>query len=230
MSVKNMRLLDDGTVMIPRPDPVAEAELDKTHIRIRSELRWMPRRIIEIMPDLLRPFELGKCTVIGRGPSIQRLSYRDFPDIDEPIICINTSYEIVSKICPRHNLYVIAVDRPMAQIIKPEEGTTVLVPAEYLNLFANHPRVMSFEEILGHSARATTAIKTLQIILACQVKKVRFYGFDFCVDHEREAVGSGPHHSGSYAHTCRQIAVLLKDANYEFRMPAPHEPLVPSWF
>lgn len=40
----NLRQAPDGSFFLPKPDPEAEARLDKMYQRIPGELRWIPKK------------------------------------------------------------------------------------------------------------------------------------------------------------------------------------------
>ena len=91
MGIK-VRKLTDGTFSLPRSNHHIEEMLSEHFIKYPNENRWYPKINLtsKNIFDLLPLFKGKVCYLIGKGPSLDRLTANWLP-VDCPILCINES-------------------------------------------------------------------------------------------------------------------------------------------
>lgn len=125
VGMSGIRVLKDGTLMIPRSNKALEDALDKKHIRYTGELRWVERKDAGLpMSDLEGLFTNG-VYIVGKGPSLDRLVREDFTE-PWPILAINESVHTIARLELENKVFGVQQDTDLKDTCL-APGTKVLV-------------------------------------------------------------------------------------------------------
>ena len=110
-AVANIRKFADGTFGIPRRNATIEGIIDKDFVRFPNEPRWYPAHPCGNKFECLRPIFSGKpCYIIGKGPSLDRLT-ADYFDRTSPILAVNESIHKIESFDLPNPIFMMQIGR-----------------------------------------------------------------------------------------------------------------------
>lgn len=162
-----LRTHEDGTVTIARSDRVAEEFLDKNMLRCKNELVWKPKFVAGATSlHVLKPIFAGnRCYVVGKGPSLDKIKERDFPDPRAPVIALNEAVLTVEKLDIPNPIFGLQQDAKLKDSCYPETAE-LLVSQKAIQFYDGKPRVYAFS-----SLRYGISINSLSVLAAMEIAK-----------------------------------------------------------
>lgn len=228
---QRIRHLGDGTIMIPRINKEAEAWLDSRYVRCPNQLRWWLARPDEWpSPEPLRKLIEGKTVyLIGKGPSLDKISKADFDDTTSPILCINHSLKTIKGLGLPNPLVGVQYDGALG--LSCYQDTPMIVSRRAFGYFRGKKDIYPFREGQYGRISATVALNAARELGAV---KFVLLGFDAQTNGNleyAESVGISSGESGDPKRFKRHKAEILKAAGtvpIEFRDPKNDFSSVPS--
>ena len=168
--INNQRITvhGDGSFTIPRDNREAEAYLNKHYRRVPGERRWFKTVHAPQSLDTLIPIFKGKkCFIIGKGPSLDRLTEDAFDDESAPIIAINESIHKVELLQIKNPMFAIQQDMGLRDTCMPKRGAIIVSAhaqhwyAEELNKYVYDCRELNLESTQLSVICALTIAKKL---------------------------------------------------------------------
>lgn len=175
-----IRTHGDGSVSIVRRDPVAEQYLDERMDRCKSERRWFPKFVAGSSPlASLQPIFVGKrCYIVGKGPSLDRIKKKDFPDTNAPIIALNESVLEVEKLDIPNPIFGLQQDSKLRDTCYPETAG-IFVSQKSVPFYEGKPRVYAFSSLTyGLAINSLSVLAAMAIARSFGVKGFYFVCFD----------------------------------------------------
>lgn len=218
------RISDDGTFFLTRCTPQIEVLLNKDFCKFTGENRWYPRTQSALRLDDLLPYFKGKeCYVVGKGPSLDRLSLADFTNPDVPVICINESIKVIEKLGLPNRLFVLQQDAWLKDTCKPtKEGTIMLIGYACQHWYHAFRNKFCFHYIeIGLTKHNISAVYAIAIAKCCKCTGFRLYAFDAAVSKEltyAKSIGYDALSGGPITRFLNHRVALIKTA-----LPLPLE-------
>lgn len=132
--MSGVRFPADGTLQLLRHNKRVEARLDEQLERVPNELKWRPHINEQFDVMQLKDAYVGhKAYIVGKGPSLDKLSAADFPDPTAPILAINEAFWKVDGLVLPNPVYLIQFDSKVD--VKPTSGDLIL----HQNLQSKYP-------------------------------------------------------------------------------------------
>lgn len=220
----NVRWGADGSFYVPRASKSLQKRLDSEYTRYKGELRWAPKlEEQKASNDVLHQFFEGKCCyVIGKGPSIDKLTEEQFIDTNDPIICINESIHVVEKLDLPNPIFAIQQDIALQETCKPERG--ILLLAQHASRwYKNFDRKIIFN-VADYKCKNTnlTVIVVINMLKSFGCLGINFIGFDGTTNQDTgysESVGYSPVRGGNpnrFLNHGEQIEEAAGDLPYIF--------------
>jgi hypothetical protein len=120
-----VRHLVDGSFLLARHNTKAEKWLDEHCIRMRNQLRWLPKLSDEISVETLRGmYKNIPCYIVGKGPSLDSLEASYFVEEDAPILAINEAIHVVNGLQLPNPIFLVQTDTGLK--IDPGDATLLL--------------------------------------------------------------------------------------------------------
>lgn len=121
ISGMRIRRETDGTYVLSRRHHAAETYLDEHCIRMKGELRWRPKGVVRSELETLVPlFKDKTCYIVGKGPSLDKISVFDFPDPTCPILALNEAIHKIETLGLLNPLYVLVKDSSLKERCRPK--------------------------------------------------------------------------------------------------------------
>ena len=181
---RNVRIIQnhDGTITLTRSNKQAEKILDRLYTRCKHDLRWFPKTIsIKGIEELIDKFNGKPCYIIGKGPSLDKISEKDF-NFDYPIICINESIHKIETLKLDNFIIGHQQDAYLKNTCKPEYSA-ILLPealeywyADYLNKYLYRKADYKFNR------SNLTVLMSMAIAKRLGTIKFILLAFDSCID------------------------------------------------
>lgn len=175
-----LRKHGDGSITIVRKDRVAEEYLDKNMDRCKGELRWRPKFIPgTVSLDSLQPIFAGnRCYIVGKGPSLDKIKEKDFPDPRAPIIALNESVLEVEKLDIPNPIFGLQQDAKLRDTCYPERAG-IFVSQKAIPFYQDKPRVYAFSSLrYGLSINSLSVLAAMAIARAFGTLGFYFVSFD----------------------------------------------------
>ncbi len=199
---QRIRIWDDGSFTIPRKNVNAETWLDARFQRTKNELRWKKQMTKSLAIESLRPFFTGqKCYIVGKGPSLDRITDDCFADESAPIICCNESIRKIESLDLENPLFMIQQDMSLRNTCLPKKETTKILVSEHAqHWYAESVNRYVYNAVqLGVQSSQLTAICAIEIAKMLGATSVDMCCFDACVTKEiayAKCVGYSPTKGG----------------------------------
>lgn len=118
------RLVGDGSFFLPRASRQLLKRMELDFVKMQGELRFYPKYLEETKYfENLRPvFKDKKCYIIGKGPSLDHITSKLFPNEDWPILCMNESIHAIEKLELRNPIFSVQQDHGLGDTCKPKYG------------------------------------------------------------------------------------------------------------
>ena len=176
---KNARIQPDGSMTLLRRKPKDIAFMDQNFKRRHpSEMRWFPE--LETMEEAALDFEGKTAYIIGKGPSLDRLSEGDFKE-DGPIIAINESIIKAEELDIPNPLFLIQ-DPSLREFAKPQRSTLILEES-IRGLYRLHPKKIQYSRKgMELPPKVLSAIVAIHILKSWNIAKIIFISFDACIN------------------------------------------------
>lgn len=170
----------DGSIYIVRKDAAVEAILDKKFMRFKNELRWFPVLPSPSNVENLRQYFDGKtCTLVGKGPSLDRLSTSHLLG---PVIAINESIHRVESLNPTNKTFVLQSDVALKDTCIPKRSTMFISIKAQVHCTAAEDLYIFDSRKYGISLNALSACSAIEIAKYLGAKAFRMCCFDAAMD------------------------------------------------
>lgn len=102
---------DDGSFVLLQRNTKLEAEMNHTHVRWPGEMRWSPKRTgVDYRNYNRLYYKTQSCAaIVGKGPSLDRITKESFGKNDI-VICCNDSVHRIGSLCLKLPLYSVQLD------------------------------------------------------------------------------------------------------------------------
>lgn len=183
ISGMRVRWCEDGSFYLPRANKELQRKMDNEYDRVPGELKWFPRTQEAgwSIDTIKHVFKDHGCYVIGKGPSIDRLSEEDFTDRDDPIICINESVHVIEKLELPNPLFVFQQDMSLRETCLPKRATLIL--AKHASHWYSKLKSKIIIDVKDYKSKATNlsvhVVTMLLKDLGCSC--ITYMGFDACL-------------------------------------------------
>jgi len=175
------RVNDDGTFYLSRSTKEINQALSKDFIKLPNENRWYPKTVESIpLSDIKGYFNGKECYIVGKGPSLDRLQAKDFPNPSAPIICLNEAIYKVETLDIQNKLFVLQQDAWLKQTCLPKKATTTLL----LNYTCNNwyatgrDKFVFHHRDLGLNKRSISAVYAISLAKLCGSNQFKLLCFD----------------------------------------------------
>jgi hypothetical protein len=177
-----IREAPDGTYWIPKRDPQAEKFLDKHCARLENQLRWFPIfGALDKINEHRSVFAEKRCYIVGKGPSLDRLSAADFTD-DSPIIALNEAIHKVESLDLPNPTYCLQQDGKLRDRCQPERAW-LFVSVKAVRFYTDRPRVLVFDgRQYGLALNSLSVLAAMRITQSLGCTGYTLLCFDACVD------------------------------------------------
>jgi hypothetical protein len=208
-----IRKYNDGTYGILRKDKETEAFLDSILCRVPGQLFWYPAiEPGEDFRNLRSVFEGKQVYMIGKGPSLDRLTKPDFDDPKAPIICINESIHQVEKLNLPNPTFVLLQDARLKATCLPIKAT-VIIPPELTYWYSQSHHIILVSEFFNKfKDRGVTAVIGTRICNYFGALKIVCLAFDACIDGNCRYAESIPYKPGNDAARFKSFCTQIKNA------------------
>lgn len=197
--VGKMRIIHnrDGTVSIARRSKPAEKWLDENLERMPNQLRWKP--IFKTKHGIDKLVLQGKQVyIIGKGPSLDNLTKKDFPNKKAPILCVNESIHAIEKLGLPNDTYVVVQDALLKDGCKPKDAG-VICSKVLNNFYADCENKYVFEPKTYFKSINYTPIIAINIAKEHGITSFTMLGFDSIVNGDNTyATSIGYQHPKTY--------------------------------
>lgn len=181
----------NGNYWIAKANRQAEKYLDSRFERLLGSLEWRPfskdfkykskYRIVE-----LKKKYKGLGYLVGKGPSLDDLTEKDFSDSMAPIICINESIHKIESLDIPNPIFCIQQDAALRETCWSKKGAMLL---SYItqSWYHKHPNVYGYsprEFGLDMRKHPISAIMALQVMAYMGIKKVKLHAFDSIINKD----------------------------------------------
>ena len=195
------RMCPDGSFFIPRARGPLVKMLDEQYVRLPNELRWMPRSFTSDSVDSLKSVFDGKqCYIVGKGPSLDKLTASDFGD--DPIIAINEAIHKVESLELDNHIYVIQQDAALRNTCLPKNGS-ILVSVQARHWYAEQDdKIIYNAPELGLNYSSLSASCAIKLAIAGGCTDIHMLCFDACLEGilgYAECIGYDPSEGGDPA-------------------------------
>jgi len=170
---RGIDVLADGRLSLRRHNRQLENYLNKHFTRCDRALRWAIKGPIY---DLENQYS-GECTIVGKGPSLDRLS--DFEN-QAPVFCLNEAIQKVETLDCENELFAVRQDPPKGKLYLPKRATLIITKMR-AKLYREAPKVILVTPYEFQQApNCLTVLLTLKIIRLLGFSVVHMRCFDAC--------------------------------------------------
>lgn len=184
--VGKMRVIHnrDGTVSIARKNREAEKWLDDNLLRMPNQLRWQPKSSPKDSVDklILQGKELY---IIGKGPSLDNISKKDFPNKKAPIFAVNESIHKIESLGLPNDTYVIVQDVDIVKACQPKKAG-VICPTSLKNHFSEIENVFLFNKGDFFKHHNYTPVLAINIAKKSGITDFKMLCFDSIVNGDKK--------------------------------------------
>lgn len=175
--------INDGSHWIPRADKVAEAFMDKHCIRVGRTLRWVPKFSTGNKIESLKPLFDGQgCYIIGKGPSLDDLTYEYFTQPQWPIIALNETILIIERMGLPNPVFGLQQDASLRNKCQPQRSP-IFVETKAANYYRSYKDAYLFENTrIGLHRSALSVSAAIKIARSLGVSSFELLCFDSCVN------------------------------------------------
>jgi Nucleotide-diphospho-sugar transferase len=190
-----IRTSEDGTVTIPRADRIAEAFLDEHMLRCRNELMWKPKFVEGTRSlSVLEPVFAGnRCYIVGKGPSLDKIKEKDFPDPRAPVIALNEAVLVIEQLDIPNPIFGLQQDARLKDTCYPEHAE-LLVSQKAIQFYDGKERVYAFSSLTyGLSINSLSVLAAMEIAKSFKTLGFYFVCFDAATSGKLEYAKSVPY-------------------------------------
>lgn len=168
--------------------------MSKTHIDF-IDCTPAGRQVVALFEGLCSKGEHGY--LVGKGPSLDGLTVRDFPDEQAPIVAINEAIHAVERLRLKNPLICLQQDASLALSCRPKESYWFLSAQAWAKSRGDdYPRAVKFfPKDFGYSARTITAAVGMRLLGLAGIRQITMLAFDAFFSAEcgyANSVGSAP--------------------------------------
>lgn len=192
----------DGTFSLPRISKSQDTEMQKKYVRFPNELRWyaISEEPSMVMEDFINIFKNKGCYFVGKGPSLDILSSKDFRNQEWPIMCINESIHQVEKLDLLNPIFVVQQDNVLGNTCKPEKGIIFCSFACSRHYIGFKNKCIYYPERLNCGRGSLTILTAMGIAEQLGCIKFHLLCFDSCITKDVEyasCIGYSPENAGN---------------------------------
>ena len=226
---QKIRRFKDGTFGRPRKHRQAIAELNANFVKLPGELKWYAKGISGKDIIDLQPILKGKYIyMIGKGPSLDRLSKADFPNPDAVIMCVNESIHKVESLDLPNVTLAMQHDVRLKRECLPKRAAIIINPALLHWYHDIENKYVLAPPFVDEPRACLTSILGLKLAKKFGCLKITFLCFDACIDGSldyADCIGHTPARGGSpqrFLEHCQRIKLSLDNHPHEFiKIKAP---------
>jgi 2-polyprenyl-3-methyl-5-hydroxy-6-metoxy-1,4-benzoquinol methylase len=179
------RVAPDNTFTVPRITPEVIKHLDGAFDRVDAGYRWtLPWNNSEGDPKITTLFNKAPdeyCYIIGKGPSLDKVTEKDFKDYPKAAIyCCNDSIKKIEKLDLPNPIYVLQQDAELGNQCYTEKGILIVHARAAHHYKGMKNRIRFFPQQLGEVLNLTV-ILALQLAHKMGSRKVIMIAFDSMV-------------------------------------------------
>lgn len=211
----------DGSVKIILPDKEAEGWLDKHYKRIPGYLRWWPEEDTKKFELLQKVVENQSVYIIGKGPSLDKITESDFlPGF--PIIAINDAIHKIEMLNLSNPLFMMQQD--FSDKTYPKSAIPIVSYKANSYFTKCKIKIVYNPYELGCSASTLTVICAIKLCILLKVQRFIFYCFDSCITQNcdyAECIGYPSdikHNKKRFLGHRTQILEAVGTIPYEFKL------------
>lgn len=224
---QRVRRYPDGSFGVPRrPGDASIQDLDARFARV-GDFRWKYSLEGRKTYRELLPFFKGREVVlIGKGPSLDKITEADFDNPDATVICINESIHKVASLAITNPIFAMQQDSALHNKCTPARGA-LIVSSQAANHYDEfEPKYIYAPFHLTASPNTLTVCCAIR--MALQLKAARFVlaCFDSCVTRDcgyAEVIGYEPDRNRQSRFrflSHRQLILAdLKDTPHRWHLP-----------
>jgi hypothetical protein len=223
-----VRILDDNSFIVIRPTKELRAKLDEKYQRIGKEDRWHRKHIsLRTLSGMQNDFQ-GHVYIIGKGPSLDKVTAELFTDKTAPIIAINESIHKIEELNLPNPLYCFQQDAWLTTSCQPSgPAVKMLLKPELANFYpAQQCFYMDWRE-LGLEKASVSVLWVIKLVQKLGCKKLSMVAFDACMDGTlgyAKVIGTTPERYGSgtrFLSHRAQIDKITAGCDVEWLIPSP---------
>lgn len=226
---QRIRKYKDGTFGIPRKHRAAIAELNANFVKVPGELKWYAKGKSGHDINKLRPILKGKqIYMIGKGPSLDRLSKEDFSNPDAVVMCVNESIHKVESLDISNVTLAMQHDVRLQRQCLPERAAIIINPALVHWYHDIENKYVLSPPFVDEPRACLTSILGLKLAKKFGCLKIIFLCFDACIDGSLEyadCIGHTPSRGGDprrFLEHCQRLKLALDNHPHEFvKIKAP---------
>ena len=195
-----IRLLSDNTFCIPRRNSHVEEILDKNYTRVPNELRWYPKHLNDRKFTELKDVFNGNTTyIVGKGPSLDRLTASMFTVKDAAIICTNEAIHKVESLDLPNRTFMMQQDIWLKESCRPKKAGIIL-SYRVRTFYPDYPdRYIFFGPEVGAPIACLTASYAICLAKKLGSTNFKMVCFDACVNQTigyAKCIGNDPSEHG----------------------------------
>lgn len=211
-----VREAGDGSFYLPRASRKVIDFLSKDFDRFPNEYRWYPKSVgVKDLNEMRRYFEGKECYLVGKGPSLDKLSKADFDNPRLPVICINESIHKVETLDLPNKVFAIQQDAWLKDTCRPEfAGLILSYSCRYWYPDVAEKYIFHYSQ-LGLKTNNITVVYALSLAKTFDSTGFRMLCFDACMNKDTgygKCVGYTPDRGGSPDRFLSHKRTILKAA------------------
>jgi len=178
-----VRVARDGSFFLPRSSKDTRLYMDDNYDRVPGYLRWFPKMTMGKDLAELAPAVKNKwICLVGKGPSLDRLSRSDFKNPQELVIGINESIFHLESLSLENIVFGFQQDERLNNKCKPKKAPIIL-SRQAAQWYTDHDNKYVFRLAeQGLQTNSLSAICLIKIFSSLGCKGFRLYCFDACVN------------------------------------------------
>ena len=179
---RGIRKSRNGSYWITKPNPKLEEWLNDNCVKDKGLIWWPKLECMQNFTPLTEYFNGKACYIVGKGPSLDFLSEKDFPDATLPVICINESIHKVEKLTITNQLFCMQQDTSLKDTCRPKRAILICsTPARYW--YRDVTKMYTFlVTSFGIKHPTLTAGYAIKMALSLGTTSFVFLCFDACVN------------------------------------------------
>jgi hypothetical protein len=173
-------------ITLPAHNKEVEQELDKRFFRFGTDLRWHEKYESDDREPTFQklfPPKQDHVYIVGKGPSLDRITKDDFNG-EDLVICCNDSVNPIHEMELDNPVVMMQLDRNKTLINKYQELALLTKQAQSVSNSMNFIIFTPYE--FGCTIRRITATSAICFAKFFGIRKITMMGFDACVTKETQ--------------------------------------------
>ena len=218
---KQAKGLPDGSIILTheRANDIKFMDLNFKR-RHPNETRWLP--VLTTLEEANLNFKGQTGYIIGKGPSLDKLSPNDFDDTG-PIIAVNEAIFKLEQLDLENQTFLVQ-DPALREFAKPTK-ITVILEERICGFYRIYPNKLQYSRInMGLPHKVLSAIVAIRILKQWGVTRIVMLAFDACINEDTRYAKIVGYPSDEIRPAKRflghkpQLIKNLADIDYSFRL------------